>query len=190
MWLQHYSGIGEAMHTIMNDKIRKLMFAVILVGCTHQRVETFTFTVASPIGEITNRHLIHEDNHYKFIRIGYGHNKEQEPGFYIFLKAEQKWIRIDKISTQNGQFGRSPTLEECRAVNKAPPSVGWDFQNYKNKDYVEMPLRGGSFISFPDKIILDQRNGKYILKFMSNWEIEGVETVLEINLEELQNAFK
>ena len=174
----------------MSRKILKLIIAVILIGCTNQRVETFTFTVTSPIGEIKNRNLIHEDKTYKFIRIGYGHNKEQEPGFYIFLKAEQKWIRIDKISTQNGQFGRSPTLEECRAVNKAPPSVGWDFQNYKNKDYVEMPLRGGSFISFPDKIILDQRNGKYILKFMSNWEIDGVETVLEINLEDLQNAFK
>ncbi|MFC1683012.1 hypothetical protein ACFL0G_02225 [Candidatus Zixiibacteriota bacterium] len=131
-----------------------------------------------------------ENDLYKFVQVSFGHQGDQQPGFYVFSKTRLQWLRIDQVTTADALLGRSPTFEECREANTAPPSVGWDFKSFKEERFIPLPLRHGSFIAFPDDIAYDKKTGFWILSFMSNWNIEGVKTVLKFKQADLDAAFK
>ncbi len=119
--------------------------------------------------------------------VDYGrHTSPQTPGFYVLGKSCQKWIRIEKVSLNHAILGRSPTLKECRAAGVHPPSIGWDFRSLAEHDYVELPLRSGGFLFFPDKIEKDQEDDRLVLRFNSAWRMAPVETVLVMALGDLR----
>jgi len=94
------------------------------------------------------------------------------------------------VTTAGAVLGRNPTLEECQQAGNAPPSVGWDFRPFQDQSFIPLPLWHDSFISFPDDIAYDKKTGSWILSFMSNWNIEGVKTVLKFEQTDLDAAFK
>jgi hypothetical protein len=134
--------------------------------------------------------ILFENDLYKFVQVGFGHHGNQQPGFYVFAKTRSKWLKIDQVTTAGAILGRSPTFEECRGAGNAPPSVGWDFRPFQDQSLIPLPLRSDSFISFPDDIAYDKRTGYWILSFMSNWNIEGVKTILRFKQTDLDAALK
>jgi hypothetical protein len=132
-----------------------------------------------------------EDEEFRFVEVDYGHHEQpQTPGFYAFAKRNSAWVRIDKVSTKGGVFGRSPTDDELRRTGQRKPSVAWDFRRRKADDFVEIPLQGGSFIAFPDKIVFDAERKQYVLSFHSSWGIEAVATVLRFAQSDLRAAIE
>ena len=136
-----------------------------------------------------NHRLIHEDTDFRFVAVNYGHTGRQVPGFYVFSKQHAQWRQITRVSTRNGVFGRSPTFDEVKQAGTSPPSVGWDFRGLEDNKFVSVPLHGGSFIAFPDKITLDAPSHAYVLSFHSRWQIAGVETVLRFSKSDLAASF-
>lgn len=129
---------------------------------------------------------IYEDDLVKMVAVGYGDaTRQSNPGFYVFRKKTADWIRIDKVSTQGATFGRSPTMAEVIAAGKTPASIGWDFRNLAEKPEVDFPLVAAGFLFFPDKVERNDKQKEYVLHFNSNWEIEGVETILKLRVDEL-----
>ncbi len=129
---------------------------------------------------------IYEDDAVKMVKVGYGDaTRQSRPGFFVLRKAISDWIRVDRVPTRGATFGRSPTFEEVKAVGKAPPSIGWDFRGLAKEDYVDFPLTFAGFLFFPDQVELDRVTGEYVLRFNSNWDIEGVETILRLPADEL-----
>lgn len=129
---------------------------------------------------------IYEDEAVKMVGVGYGDATWQSrPGFFVLRKADAEWLRVERVSTQGGTFGRSPTFEEARNAGKMAPSIGWDFRSLANEDYVDFPLTFQGFLFFPDKVEFDGTKRQYVLRFDCTWGIEGVETVLRLPAEML-----
>lgn len=135
--------------------------------------------------------ILFEEEDFKFAAVDFGrHEQPQVPGFYAFAKKSSAWIRIDKVSTKGGVFGRSPTDDELRGTGQRPLAVGWNFRRLKDDDHVALPLQGGSFIAFPDQIAFDAEGKQYVLSFHSQWGIEAVRTVLKFGRADLLAAFE
>ncbi len=134
--------------------------------------------------------LLFENDFYKFTRVGFGHEKKQGQGLYVFSKNYSEWLRIDQVTTLNAIFGCSPTFEQCRKANVPPPSVDWDFRPFKKNDFVQMPIHYCDFVSYPNNIAYDKDTGFWKLSFMSGWEIDGVKTVLIFREVDLEMEFK
>jgi chondroitin AC lyase len=129
---------------------------------------------------------IYEDEGFRMVAVNYGDGtKQSTPGFFVFRKSTADWIRIDKVSTRGAIFGRNPTLEEVKSAGAIPPSIGWDFLDLAEDDYVDFPLTSAGFLFFPDEVELDDKKDEYVLHFNSGWDIEGVETVLRFSVDEL-----
>ena len=127
---------------------------------------------------------IYEDNTVKMVAVGYGDaTRQSNPGFFVFRKATADWIRIEKVSTRGATFGRSPTFKEVEDAGTTPPSIGWDFRSFAEQVHVDLPLTSAGFLFFPDKVELDKRKEEYVLRFNSAWGITGVETVLRLPID-------
>jgi hypothetical protein len=132
---------------------------------------------------------IHEDDLVKMVAVDYGDAAHQsKPGFYVFRKKTADWIRIDSVPTRGATFGRSPTMAEVKAAGKSPPSIGWDFRSLAKQPGVDFPLNAAGFLFFPDKVERNDTQTEYVLHFNSDWEIEGVETILKLRIDELTNT--
>ena len=142
-------------------------------------------------GEDEKTHALYDDDDYQFVFKGFGSGgKKQTPGLHVFSKKSKTWVRIDKVSTKGGTFGRSPTFDECKAAGKLYPSVGWNYSKLAEQDYAQLPLHTSGSILFPDKVTRDKEAGEISLHFSSNWEIKGVETILKFKESDLQKAFE
>jgi hypothetical protein len=133
--------------------------------------------------------LIHDDNEFRFVSVNYGNRGNQVPGLYVFSKQHTAWLRVTKVTTKDAILGRSPTFEEARKAGASIASVDWNFRSLKDQDFVRMPIQGGSFLAFPDKITFDERKQIYVLSFHHGWKIDGVETIFRINRADLVAAF-
>ena len=172
--------------TIFANGLIVLVCAVSAMG-TNGAPSVVTSTNAP--AETDRQRLLHEDDQFRFVAIDYGNKGDQVPGFYVFAKQHSRWLRIDKVSTKDAVLGHSPTFEEAKQAGMSPASVDWDFRRFKDREFLDVPLPGGSFIAFPDKITLDERSQMYVLSFQSGWKIEGVETVLRFGKAHLVAAF-
>jgi hypothetical protein len=167
-------------------------FCAVLIGlCTvscYPRDETRTtpsliFTNVAPV-KSDKQWPIYEDSILKMVAVGYGDaSRKSKPGFFVFRKATADWIRIDRVSTRGGTFGRNPTFQEVKDAEKTPPSIGWDFRSLAVKDYVDFPLTSTGFLFFPDKVEYDEKQKQYVIRFNSGWGIKGVETVLRFPID-------
>jgi hypothetical protein len=122
-------------------------------------------------------------NHYRC--------KQKQSGFFVLRKKSAEWFKITEISTRGATFGRSPTQEELTKfkVPKAMgPAIGWNFQALAKQSYVDIPIPTSQFLSYPDKdkVEYDEKSGRYILKFHTCWETKEVETILNLNINELE----
>ena len=164
-----------------------LCFSVLSACSCEQDVSQYSLIyscVAPAKGD--KKWTVYEDSKVKMVSVSYGSaTKHSNPGFFVYRKATENWIRIDKISTQGATFGRSPTLEEANKSGKGFPSINWNFQELENDAYIDFPLQSAGFLFFPDEVELDKMNKEYILRFNSDWEIEGVETVIRLPVDEL-----
>jgi len=130
---------------------------------------------------------LYEDQELRIVAVDYGNQAApQTPGFYVFWKKRQNWVRIDKVSLKGAILGRSPTFEECRVAGTSPCSIGWDFSTLAKQDYVEFPLKSDGFLFFPDKVERNEEKGQLILRFNSGWKMAPVETVLSVSLADLK----
>lgn len=159
---------------------------------TEKMTESNTSVITSPDhpDSTDKQWILFENDHYKFVRVDFGPEGDQQPGFYVFSKKWSKWLKIDQVTTAGALLGRSPTFEECREAGNAPPSVGWDFRPFQDQSFIPLPLWHDSFISFPDDIAYEKGTGSWILSFMSNWNIEGVKTLLRFKQADLDAAFE
>jgi hypothetical protein len=158
---------------------------------TEEKTQTPASIMTSNVhpGHSDKQWVLFENDVYKFVRAGLKHAGKQSQGLFVFSKTQSKWFKIVSITTKDAVFGRSPTFEECKKANIAPPSIGWDFRPLKQEDYVSLPLRYDSFVAFPDSIAYDNKTGLWILSFMSNWNIEESKTVLKFRHSDLETAF-
>lgn len=147
-----------------------------------------TFTrptiVATPLEQpVTFWHeLTFEDNEYMFVSRHYGTGGKHVPGFFVYSKSRGAWIQISRISTEHARLGRSP---------EGPPvlAVGWDYGDLIRYEYVSAPLRGGSFISSPDRIVAMPRQGLYRLDYNSDLKIDYSLTWFWVRIADLEAAF-
>jgi hypothetical protein len=162
-----------------------------LAGCSTPptKTEAGPTAIATFAGPATTDkpRMLYEDDEIRIVHVGFGSSASPEtPGFYVFGKRNQKWIRVDKVSLKDAVLGRNPTFEECRVAGVNPPSVGWDFRRLRGHDYVELPLRTSGSLLSPDRIEKNEHEGSLILRFGSRWRIPHVETVLVIALGDLR----
>lgn len=162
-----------------------------LAGCRATPTEiasdpTVIATVNAPaVGD--KPRTLYEDDEMRIVAVDYGpRGSHQSPGFYVFGKPGQNWIRIEKVSLKDAVLGRSPTLEECRAAGKNPPSIEWDFRPLARHAYVGFPLTSSGVLFFPDKVEKDDEKGRMVLRFSSRWRMAHVETVLFMRLDDLR----
>ena len=135
---------------------------------------------------------IYEDDLYRFAFVHFGDTGENKPGFHVYSRKRDKWLRIGEVSTTNARLGRNPNATELKAIGDSlGPSVGWNFAGqYGKSRYVPMPLKTSGSIVFPERIQLDQVRGVYICWSGESWRIEAVVTKLEIRSEDLESAFR
>lgn len=135
--------------------------------------------------------VLHEDRDFRMVAVGHGSDgTPQTPGFHVFDKKSQTWIRIESVSLKGAVLGRSPTFEECRALGKNPPAVCWDFRPLAGQDHVDFPLRANRCLFFPDRIERDDSGDRMILSFNSGWKLPFVRTVLVFSLADLRRCFE
>jgi hypothetical protein len=127
---------------------------------------------------------IYKDANYVFIARNYGPKGKQVPGLFVFSNKTRKWMEINRLSTKDARFGRSPTLEEGRC------SVGWDYSGLREADYATIPLRTSGSLNFPDKILYQTDTSVYLLQFNSSWNIEAVLTQFIVKKDDLDKAFE
>jgi hypothetical protein len=147
-----------------------------------------TFTrptiVATPLEQpVTFWHeLTFEDDAYMFVSRDYGTGGKQVPGVFVYSKRRGAWIQISMISTEHARLGRSP---------KGPPilAVSWDYGDLIRDEYASLPLSGGSFISSPDRIVANPRQGRYRLDFNSRLKIDDSLTWFWVRIADLEAAF-
>lgn len=144
-----------------------------------------------------NFRIVYYDNSYLFVGRNYGSANHPfgntEPAFFAHSNDFDQWLKIKKITTQKGKFGygqfsKKLTQEEKRKLSVL--SVDISDRHHVGKDYCDLPLKGGSHISFPDKMILDTIRNEYVLEFKGDWEIEAIKTVLRFRKEDLDLAFE
>lgn len=163
----------------------------VLVGCrvSPTQIAGSPTVIATIVGPAAGDRLrtLYQDDEMRIVAVDYGpRGSPQTPGFYVFGKHAAKWIRIEKVALKNAVLGCSPTVEECRAAGKNPPSIGWDFRPLAGREYVDFPLTFGGFLFFPDKIEKDEASRRLILRFNSAWQMPLVETVLSVALDDLR----
>ena len=134
-----------------------------------------------PVGQ---RRLIYEDANYVFVARNYGPKGKQVPGLFVFSNKTRKWMEINRLSTKDARFGRSPTLEEGLC------SVGWDYSGMREADYATVPLRTSGSINFPDNILYKTDASVYLLQLNSSWNIEAVLTQFIVKKDDLDKAFE
>lgn len=125
---------------------------------------------------------VFEDANYIFVYRHYG-NKNHTPGFFVYGKKQNKWIEINKLSTENAKFGHSPPM------NEVPLSVSWNYEDLKKFDYANVNLQTTASINFPDKIEYDVASKAYCLKFNSSLDREDSLTIFWMLKEEIEKKF-
>jgi len=136
------------------------------------------------------RQVIFEDDRQLWIALGFGDAaRPQQPGLFVQDKKSSAWIQIDKVTTKGAVWGRSPTLAEMDGSPQLKGlSVGWSYAHYGQDAFVALPLRGGSHIAFPDRVVPDGRAGTWTLHFDSSLEFAPARTRLKFARAELARA--
>jgi hypothetical protein len=97
---------------------------------------------------------------------------------------------ITEVSTQNAKLGKNVGLKNKEDKKKMIYcSVFWDFSNYSDA-FINLPLRTSGSIAFPEEMILDKKENKYLLIFFSSWKVEEAKTILEFKKNDLVEQFK
>lgn len=153
----------------------------------HARPSAILADASQPSGL---RPMIYQDDDYAFFKRGYGAKGDHVPGLFLFSKKQKKWMKIRKLSTDRAKLGRSPTDEEAAATGKGPCSVGWNYSQIRESDYVTLPLMTSGSVNFPDKIVYDREPLEYLLQFNSSWNIDGVLTQFVVKKKDIDQAFQ
>jgi len=133
---------------------------------------------------------LYQDQEFRIVAVSYGTHGLQTPGFYVFGKESQRWVRIDKVSLHGSILGRSPALEESLAAGTGWPSIAWDFCSLAKQDYVDFPLKQSGVLFFPDRIERDEARGYLIFRFNSALKMASAETVLRVSLTDIRSAME
>ena len=165
-----------------------LCFVCIVSGCAYGS----SVRCKPPHEPQGKAYQIYEDDLYRFAFVDFGNTGENKPGFHVYSRKRERWLRIVEVSTINAKLGRTPNAAELKAVgHPIGPSVGWNFAGqYGNSRYVPMPLKTSGSIVFPERIQLDPARGVYICWSGESWRIDAVVTKLEIRSQDLESAFQ
>jgi hypothetical protein len=129
--------------------------------------------------------VLYQDTTYTLVGRDYGHGGDLgPPGVFLFSKARNRWIQILQVSTEHARLGHSPDMGDI------PLSVGWDYGRLVNDPFVPMPIKGGSFIGFPDRILDVPSAAAYRLDFNSQLDRDVSLTSLWLLKADIEHAFE
>ena len=157
--------------------------------------EASTIRVKKTESPKKNYYILYYDSEFLFVGRHFGSHKDPhsntEPGFFVHSKKLDKWLLITDLSTEGAKLGKSYGFSNKEDVKKMMRcSVSWDFTNYRNKDFIALPLKTSGSIAFPEKIIFEQEKNKYLLVFFGSWKVKEAETVLEFKKNDLEVEFR
>lgn len=172
----------------------RIVFAAILMPVIAQgqglTVRDLTMTrIVRPLDFI---HYYNDD--FLFASRGYGNGNvpggQTEPGFFVNVKATNRWFQILTVSTQDAKLGRlrSDNPADQRLIMTV--SVSWDYTGYASEPSIPLPLKTSGSISFPDSITYEPATQRFVLRFNTGFKIPGVSTTLYIKREELERAVR
>ena len=116
-----------------------------------------------------NFRILYYDNEFLFVGRDFGDHRDSggntEPGFFVHSKKSDRWLLISELSTNGAKFGKTYGYKNKADEKKMMMCpIGWDYTKYKDKDFIEIPLKTSGSIAFPEKIFFDQEQNKYILR--------------------------
>jgi hypothetical protein len=133
------------------------------------------------------------DDEICFVAQGYGSSKDRareiEPGVFVHSKKHNRWIRLTKVSTEGGTFGKSYSQNPEDQKKLVMASVGWDFTALKDAKYAELPLESNGVLAFPQNVSYDPISDIFRFGFMTDWDIPSVRTYLFFKRKDLMDAF-
>ncbi len=151
--------------------------------------------VATLVG-VPNRNTFVIDYDGSFLFLGRHHGSTRdadgptEPGLFVHSKKHRRWLEIREVSTRGAKFGKTQSTDPAEQERLSKLSVGWDFTSLASHPTVQLPLRTGGSISLPDRVDIDEKSNRYLLRFSSKLKIEPAETVLSLDRAELERAFE
>jgi hypothetical protein len=170
-----------------------LFFAALLLALMQAQHSASPSIVARVVDPPTrNIRTVYEDGAYAFVARDYGDARASggntEPGLFAKSKVRRTWIQIAAIATAGGRFGTSKSDDPGARLKLMMSSVGWDFRPLANQPFADQPLRTGSSIVFPDRVVYDVAGSRYELHYHSSWAIASAETVLYVKRRDLDDA--
>lgn len=126
---------------------------------------------------------VYEDEDFLFAFRDYGYANDA-PGFFVYSKRQERWIRIVELSTEHATLATSPQLGEVAVA----PRVSWDYRHLKNRAYVKLPLPTSGSLNFPNLIVYDASARVYTFGFNSCWDAEAARTKFLVLKKDLELA--
>lgn len=128
--------------------------------------------------------LVDYNSEFAWVSQDFGDSRDfgggQVPGVFVHSHSHNQWLKILRVSTAGSKFGKclDPRLQ-----------VTWDFTNLSSREFVPLPLTGGSAIHLPDKIVYDSVRQVFVMYFDSSAQEYSVITTLIIPKKDLTEAF-
>lgn len=141
-----------------------------------------------------NIFVISYDDAFCWVGRHYGDQRDfggsTEPGLFVHSKRHDKWLQIVKVATRGGVFGTSNSDRKEDQQKLMGISVVWNFTGLATNAYAELPLRTSGSIAFPDKVELDEKQGRYTFGFMTECGVTSAASYLSFDRRDLEMAFQ
>ena len=164
-----------------------VLFLALIALHPAQSERTFHSIVVEPNGPPNRRgtRLVDYNSEFAWVSQDFGDSRDfgggSIPGVFVHSHAHNQWLKILQASTAGARFGKSPP----NAMLQAP----WDFTNLGSREFVPLPLMGGSAIHLPDEIVYDSARQVFVLYFDSFGRDPSMITTLIIPKKDLLEAF-
>jgi hypothetical protein len=140
--------------------------------------------VALPVAPSHYRE-VYEDEDFLFAFRDYGYASDS-PGFFVYGKKQNRWMKIVELSTERATLGRSLNPGDVSVA----PQVSWNYAHLKNRAYVKLPLPTNGSLIFPNQIAYDASARLYTFGFNWCWDTEVAKTKFRVQKKDLEMAFR
>ena len=127
--------------------------------------------------------LVDYNSEFAWVTQDFGDSRDfggsQVPGVFAHSHSHNRWLKILRVSTAGSKFGK------CLDLRLQAP---WDFTSLSSREFVPLPLTGGSAIHLPDKIVYDSLRQVFVMYFDSFAGKDSITTLI-IPKKDLTEAF-